>query len=53
MDNGKISARVEAGSKTCTVTLWVGGGDEKGTQCLGYNRANLFLGDINTGASWI
>jgi hypothetical protein len=27
------------------------GGDEKGTQCLGYNWATLFLGDINTG-SW-
>jgi hypothetical protein len=30
------------------VALRVIGGDEKGTQCLGYNRATLFLGDINT-----
>jgi hypothetical protein len=36
-------------SNTCTVALWVVGGDEKGTQCLGYNRATLFLGDINAG----
>jgi hypothetical protein len=37
------------GSNTFTLALRVVGGDEKGTQCLGYNRAILFLGDINTG----
>jgi hypothetical protein len=35
-------------SNTSTVALRVGGGDEKGTQYLGYNWATLFLGDINT-----
>jgi hypothetical protein len=40
---------VEAGSNTSTVALRVVGGDEKGTQCLGYNWAALFLGDINKG----
>jgi hypothetical protein len=30
-----VRARVEAGSNTTTVSLWVVGGDEKGTQCLG------------------
>jgi hypothetical protein len=40
---------VEADSSTSTVALRVVGGDEKGTQCLGYNRATLFLTDINTG----
>jgi hypothetical protein len=28
--------------------LRVVGDDEKGTQCLGYNRTTLFVGDINT-----
>jgi hypothetical protein len=37
------------GSNISTVALRVVGGDEKGTQCLGYNWATLFLGDINTG----
>jgi hypothetical protein len=37
-------SHVEAGSNTFTVTLWVVGGVEKGTQCLGYNRTTLFLG---------
>jgi hypothetical protein len=37
------------GVETSTVTLRVVGGDKKGTQCLGYNRSTLFLGDINTG----
>jgi hypothetical protein len=41
--------RVEAGSSASTVALRVVGGDENGTQCLGYNWATLFLGDINTG----
>jgi hypothetical protein len=40
---------VEVGSNTSTAALRVVGGDEKGTQCLEYNRATLFLGDINTG----
>jgi hypothetical protein len=30
-------------------SLRVAKGDEKGTQCLGYNWATLFPGDINTG----
>jgi hypothetical protein len=38
--------RVEAGLNTSTVALRVVGGDEKGTQCLGYNWATLFLGDL-------
>jgi hypothetical protein len=42
-------ARVEAGTNTSIVALRVVGGDEKGTQCLGYNRVTLFLGGINTG----
>jgi hypothetical protein len=33
--------RVEAGSNASTVALRVVGGDGKGTQCLGYNRATL------------
>jgi hypothetical protein len=52
--------RLEAGSNTSTVTLRVVGGDEKGTQYLGYNWATLFLGHINMGTwasrlgkSWI
>jgi hypothetical protein len=40
---------VEAGSDTSTVALRIVGGYEKGTQCLGYNWATLFLWDINTG----
>jgi hypothetical protein len=35
---------VEAGSNTSTVALRVVGGDEKGTQCLGYNWTTQFLG---------
>jgi hypothetical protein len=42
-------SRVEAGSNISTVALRVIGGDEKGTQYLGYNRGTLFLGGINTG----
>jgi hypothetical protein len=42
-------SHVEAGSNTSTNTLRVLGGDEKGTQCLGYNRSTLFLRDINMG----
>jgi hypothetical protein len=41
--------RVEAGSNTSTAVLQVVGGDEKGNQCLRYNWATLFVGDINTG----
>jgi hypothetical protein len=41
--------RVEAGSNISTVALRVVEGDEKGNQCLGYNWATLFLGDINKG----
>jgi hypothetical protein len=44
-----IVFRVEAGSNTSTVALRVVGGAEKGTLCLGYNRATMFLGDINMG----
>jgi hypothetical protein len=44
-----VEARVEAGSNSSTVALRIVGGDEKGTQCLGYNWATLFLGDINRG----
>jgi hypothetical protein len=43
---------VEAGSNTSTVLLLrVVGGDEKGTQWLGYDRVTLFGGggNINTG----
>jgi hypothetical protein len=29
--------------------MWLVEGNEKGTQCLGYNSATLSLGDINTG----
>jgi hypothetical protein len=36
-------------SNTPAMALRVVGGDKKGTQCLGYNRATLFVGDINTG----
>jgi hypothetical protein len=39
---------VEAGSNTSTVGLRVVGGDEKEPSAWGYNRATLFLGDINT-----
>jgi hypothetical protein len=41
-------SRVEAGSNNSTVVLRVVGGDEKGTQYLGYNWATLFLGGMNT-----
>jgi hypothetical protein len=34
------------------VALRVVGGDEQGTQCLGYNRATLLLEDINT-VAWL
>jgi hypothetical protein len=44
-----IDSRVEAGSNTSTIDLRVVGGDEKGTQCLGYDWATLFLRHINTG----
>jgi hypothetical protein len=44
-----VSSRVDAGWITSTVTVRDIGGDEKGTQCLGYNWATLFLGYINTG----
>jgi hypothetical protein len=43
------NARVEACSNTSTIAQRVVQGDEKGAQCLGYNRATLFLGDVNTG----
>jgi hypothetical protein len=39
---------VEADLNTSSVTLRVEGGDEKGSAWR-YNRATLFLGDINTG----
>jgi hypothetical protein len=42
-------SRVEVGSNASTVALRVIGGDAKGIQCLGYNRATLFLRNINTG----
>jgi hypothetical protein len=47
--------RVEANSNTSTVALRVVRGNEKGTQCWGYNWATVFLGDINTGTwpSWL
>jgi hypothetical protein len=41
-------SRLEAGSNTSAIALRVIGGDEKATQCLGYNQATLFLGDVNT-----
>jgi hypothetical protein len=41
-------SHVEALSNTSTVALRVVGSDEKGTHTWGYNRATLFLGDINT-----
>jgi hypothetical protein len=41
-------SRVETGSNNFTVAMRIVGDDEKGTQCLGYNRATLFLGGINT-----
>jgi hypothetical protein len=44
-----LLGRVEMGSNTCPVALRVVRGEEKGTQCLGYNWATLFLGDINMG----
>jgi hypothetical protein len=40
---------VQSGSNTSTVALRVVGGDEKGIQCLEFNRAILFPGDTNTG----
>jgi hypothetical protein len=40
---------VQAGSNTSTVALRVVGGDEKGTHCVGYNWATLFLGNVNKG----
>jgi hypothetical protein len=45
----KVAFRVEAGSNTSSIALRVVGGDENGTQCLGYKWVILFLGDINTG----
>jgi hypothetical protein len=42
-------SRVEAGSNTSIVALRVVGDDEKEPSVWGYNRATLFLGDINTG----
>jgi hypothetical protein len=45
----EVEFSVEARSNISTAALLVVGGDEKGTQCLGYNRAILFLGDINIG----
>jgi hypothetical protein len=45
----QLAPRVQAGSNTSTVALRVVGRDEKGTQCLGYNWATLFLEDINMG----
>jgi hypothetical protein len=39
---------MEAGSNTYTVTLRVVGSEEKEPSDRGYNRATLFLGDINT-----
>jgi hypothetical protein len=44
-----LESPVQVRSNTSTVALRVVGGDEKGTQCLKYNRAKLFLRDINTG----
>jgi hypothetical protein len=38
-----------SGVDTSTAALRVVGGDEKGTQLFGYDRATLFLGDINMG----
>jgi hypothetical protein len=40
----------EGGLNTSTAALRVLEGDEKGTQCLGYNWATRSLRDINTGA---
>jgi hypothetical protein len=45
----RMSPRTEAGSNTSTVALRAVGGDETRTQCLGYNWATLYGGDINTG----
>jgi hypothetical protein len=42
-------SRVEAGSNNSTLALRVVGGNDKGPSACGYNRATLFLGDINTG----
>jgi hypothetical protein len=39
--------RVEVGSNISAVALRLVQGDENGTQYLGYNRATLFLGNIN------
>jgi hypothetical protein len=39
----------EPGLNTSTVALRVVGGDEREASAWGYNWANLFLGDINTG----
>jgi hypothetical protein len=39
--NSIFEPRVEAGSNTSTVALRVVGGDEKGTQCRGYNWDTL------------
>jgi hypothetical protein len=41
----KKEARVEEGPNTSTVALRIIGGDEKGTQFLGYNWVTLPLGD--------
>jgi hypothetical protein len=43
---------VEPGSNNSTVALRVVGGDEKEPSAWRYNRATLFLGDINTG-TWL
>jgi hypothetical protein len=53
--NKGVDSGVVAGSKSSTVALRVAGGNEKRTQCLGYNWVNLFLGDIYTGIwpSWL
>jgi hypothetical protein len=40
---------MEVGSNIDTITLRVVGGDEKELSAWGYNRATIFLGDINTG----
>jgi hypothetical protein len=47
-----ITPRVEAGSNSSTVALWVVGGDEKEPSAWWYNWATLFLGVINTG-TWL
>lgn len=44
-----VASHVEEGSNTSTIALRVVGGNEKRTQCLAYNQASLFLGDILRG----